>query len=347
MNNKYIAILVLIVLSLLSSCNESPVNSEQTVQFDSARYTWEKIDIPFPVREICAVDTNDIYFTQYDGTGLVTLKNRQFTSHSFTEPDFFGTCLGSINNTVYIGGNNTKTSRPMIQKWNGSSFENIVIPSESTYQLLQVYPMPNGDIWFSGSAGHILRISGSSLYHYFLDPDFYVASINILNGEIYCMGRKIDDTGSQTTVRVYKFQTGVWTIIKEEVYNTINPRFYNFPILNPMENHLYSIKDGNDIYDFDGSNFNKVLTLDSVVITHIITGPGINDFTFSGYRETELFSPGMGSIFNWNGNKTSVELKAYQTGPVFNAFYKNNSYLVLSSTINAGYANALFIGKRN
>lgn len=346
MKNNSAIVLLFLTIAFISACNESPVNSVQTVQFDSARYTWEKIDIPFPVRAMCAIDTNDIYFIQYDGRNFITFKNRQFTSHSFIEPDFFGTCLGNINNTVYIGGNNSKTSRPMIQKWNGSSFENIVIPSESTYQLLQVYPMPNGDVWFSGTAGHILRISGGIMYHYFLDPDFYVASINMINGEIYCMGRKIDNTGSQTTVRVYKFQTGVWTIIKEEVYNIINPMFYNFPIVNPIENHMYSIKDAKDIYDFDGINFNKVLSLDSVKISYLMAGPGINDFTFNGYRESEFFSPGMGTIYNWNGNKTSIELKIYQTGAVFNVFYKNNSHLVLSSTINAGYANVVFIGKR-
>lgn len=351
MKNKSAIVLLLLILTsltFLSSCNDTPVTSNPQTTFDSARYAWEKIDIPYDVRDFCAVDTNHIYFFEYDGGSFITYINRQFTSLEFTEPDFRANCIGAVNNMVYIGGRNDKTGKPMVQRWNGGALENIPIPDyNAAFSLFFAFPMSNGEIWFSsGFGGNILRIAGNNVYHHQLDSSFYYSVIANINGVIYANGSKnIEPEKTSNMMRIYKLQSGVWSIAKEQIFNSGGELDFFNPFINSIENHMYGQWGIGNIYEFDGSNLNMVLTLPEMIINVNAAGTGINEFTFPGWRD-DFYGPGDGSVFNWNGNKMSVELRGYQTGRTYTTYYKNNSYLVLSSTVSLAYFNILHIGKR-
>lgn len=352
-NNSAVVLLFLILISLtfLSSCNDSPVNPNTQTTFDSARYSWEKIDIPYEVRDFCAVDTNHIYFFEYweSGDNFITYIDRQFTSLSFTEPDFRPTCIGNVNNMVYIGGVNNKNGKPMVQKWNGAALENIPVPNyDTTFIPFFAFPMTNGEVWFtSGFGGNILRIAGNTTYRYQLDPSFYYSVIANINGEIYAEGSKnIEPIKTANMMRIYKFQSGTWSIAKEQIFNSGGELDLFNPFINPLQNHMYGQWGIGNIYEFDGSNLNKVLTLPEMIINNNAAGTGLNEFTFPGWRD-KFYGSGDGSVFNWNGNKMSIELRHYQTGRPYTTYYKNNSYLVLSSTAGFAAFDILHIGKRN
>lgn len=339
-------ILFLLTITLLYGCNDSPVNTDPdpVVEFDSARYRWEQIDIPFNVRDFCAVDTNHIYFFEYGGRRFITYIDRQFTPHSFADPDFTATCISNINDVVYMGGINAKNAKPMVYKYVNGSIENIPVPNyETGFFLLSAFPKSN-EIWFTGTDGNILRIADNNVYRYRLDSTFYLTAITFVNNDVYATGIKNDGTKTgPTTVRISKFQSGTWILAKEQIFNSnIELGAFN-PFINLIENHFYGTAGIGEIYEFNGSDFVKVLTLNEMIINRM-AGLSLNDFTFSGWQDG-FYNAAGGTVFNWNGSKLSVELRGYQTGNSYTTFYKNNSYLVLCATNSLVYANRLYIGK--
>lgn len=352
MKSKPAVVLLFLIFAFLSSsfitsCNNSPVTSNTETTFDSARYNWERIDIPYSnIRDFCVVDTNHIYFIRLSNNQFITYIDRQFNSVSYTEENFNATCIGNVNNMVYIGGDNIVNDKPMIQRWNGFALENVPVPDYGTdFNLTFAFPMSSGEIWFTGTSGKILRVSGNNVYHYEFDSTRFVINISSINGVIYAVTSKDTEQKNTSILRIYKFQSGTWSIAKEQTFSPGAELDFFSPFVNSIENHMYGQWGIGNIYDYDGSNLNKVLTLPEMIINWRIAGTGLNEFTFPGWRD-DFVASGDGSVFNWNGNKMSVELRYYQTGLAYTTFYKNNSYLVLCMTNNPIEADFFYIGKR-
>lgn len=162
----------------VASCSEdSPVtpDEEGPYQFDSARYDWETMSINSTTAfDVFGFDTSHVYILEYSAVTLFDGKN--FTRHLHGDMAF-NAMDGTDPNNIYICGFYTPDIGKGITKWNGSSYEDIFPPPDSTQDnFYSIFVKSSNEIWL-GSKGKIYLYDGVNFTKYMIDPDFVVEQI--------------------------------------------------------------------------------------------------------------------------------------------------------------------------
>ncbi len=226
--NKYISVLLLILISLmLSACEKenknNPVTPPETLIIDSNLFDW-KIDIMYnhiPL-DLYIADTNQIIipsnpYSVYWNNGKINYINHN-------DNDFSANCAdGTDINNVYIGGETISDRKPKLKRWNGSTIEDIPLPADTSNEICSIISISENDVWMSTLRNIIYHYQNGLFTKYKLD------SINT-NGQMGGMLFKdnfnslfalatIRKAGNYYSYYIYKYYNNSWKYICEDSVN--------------------------------------------------------------------------------------------------------------------------------
>ncbi|MBP9096149.1 MAG: hypothetical protein KBG21_06045 [Ignavibacteria bacterium] len=211
-------------LSFFSCSKDNPVIPSDDNSLDSSRFRWKSYNIDGAgyYEGVWAKDTDNIYALNSGGF-LIHLQNNTAKLIEFT--DFKGSHLVSYNtNTAYILGTtrNVDSSLCRILKWNGSEFRDVPIGNNKYMYPEAGFAFSSNLIWLNNDKTQLCKFEDNNLTVYNL----------ILPNDTNCSVQKIFfDSIAQKPRAILLTNT----------------------IVSPMDiDRLYFV------YDFDGTNWNKV-----------------------------------------------------------------------------------------
>jgi len=290
---------------LFSSCGEEIVKpNDIAYQFDSARYTWQVDTIPGLSFGIWAADSEFVCIQEtsslliYDGNNFREILYNEFSCT-------YNTVTGIDRNSVYLGGQDvsqTNYNKPKISKWNGTTLEGVIVndtanPRSYVSSILAINP---SEIWLGANNGRVYRYNGSSFQPYYFDTNLSVRPFfrDDQNSLYFCATRVFGTWWQPDShyVEVRKFTGNDWQIVYSKMLSNeeagLSPR--------NVFKGIYAIS-FNDIHEFDGSNFTKVLNIEPFGLMFAAEGNSINDFICWGTNGSSV------KLYSWNGVKWSDE----------------------------------------
>lgn len=318
-------IISFLTMLLFISCSEDPVKFSE--EFDPPRYSWSMDTIEADVIDIWAYDTNNVYYADkyyylayYNGTDYDSLYYGGDISASAIS--------GYDNNNVFIGGTNTLNGKLMLKKWNGAGFVNLFV-NDTIYQntiITSVKVISPANIWSCTSNGRVFNYNGVTFDTYCLDSGSFLKPILVdAAGSIYIAGHIFYPSFpffDSVKVFVKKFDNRNWINVYEEIYpesaESTNIVFHN------AGSEIVSVHI-HDIFRYDGSSFQKILSVDQILLFDSFFGFSTNDMLCLGSKD------GLNkNFYHWNGSRWSIELGVSEYFPQ-RIFGVNNGYFATYS----------------
>lgn len=337
---------VLFVISLiLFSCSKDPITPDDEGGFDSARYDWTVDTFYQDIKDIGAVDTNEIYLLT--DNSLLVFDGQNYISHQIGDPSFATTFLGVVkSDLVYIGGGNSfpNPQRQRLFKWNGSSISeiNINITPRDSQAIGPLYPFSENEVWMCGVNDGIIRYNGSNFEYFELDSGYHIFPVFKVNNEVYCAGYNSYQDSSATYfedyMNIYKFEGSNWiTVFKDTIKSTVN-HYYPLPYSSLINNNMVA-RTYSTLYEFNGSNFFPVLESNNINFGVELAGTSFSDIMALGFE----FSSSEQALFHWNGNKWSKEIMSIDLKIFPSVKHKLISIADQYMLLGKGYFNPFFL----
>jgi hypothetical protein len=337
MINK-INILFLIILSLsLLSCKDNPQIPPQKYSFDTARYNWKIDTLPIFMKDVYAVDSNNVFFLS--DFEMYHYHNNIYNNVIFTGTNMQGFVIdGTDENNIWIAGNditNLNFERPKLIKWNGAAIENIIIPDTTNeqYHITSMRVKSLNEIWLGSDSGKIIRYDGFNNFKIFsIDSNYYVYRIlkNEMN-EIYCATIRdsfdIGYTWGMHYEKIYKSESDSLILVWSKTYSNV----LGITVDRLGEKIIGS--DGNYIYSFINNDFIPSIKINNFDIIYIIDG---NSFENLLVAANNFNSYGCYScLYHWDGKNWSFEIKSIFDGNqnmISKVSFKNGKYICVSQS---------------
>lgn len=305
-------------LLLINSCNdkENPVTPpDSEYQFDSARYDWSFDSISGEFFTFNAFDTSNIFLlgvralVHYDGANL--------NYHYYADNSFYPLSMGSyIKNSIYLGGDDksvTNQGVPRLKKWNGLTFEEILIPNPNNnhYQISTIFGVKEDEMWMGSTRGDLIHYNQGNFEFLRLDSTFYFIMFGKDNiGNFYSVAVKtVFDSLTTNYLNIYKKVNGKWqwSIVFSEKYI-----LYDINEIQPtLINNCISGFQNNNIVTFTGNNFQEIFQIQPFNAYHV---QQLSDTCTNFFLNPGLIENGRLELFHWNGSKWSKEVDFYETG---------------------------------
>lgn len=305
----YLLLLVLCSMFVVS-CSEDKIVTQtpaEPYQYDSARFDW-KVDTLYGdgyYAGLWAPDTNELFITNVFTNQLVHIKNGVKT---YSQYPLLGEVLGDeMNNGYLVAAILIDTIyQPFLQKYDGNNFIDIPVPQnlDKNFFFHSVFIKNSTEMWF-GLSGEAIKFDGISFNHFPLDDStmeikkFYFDEENNLNflSTIYHQ----DFFGGRVEFFIYRFNGNKW----DKIYNDLEtPR----PLLYDIINRFATATNLNTIYELRDSILIPKINIPVPAYYFSFGGTSFNNITIAA---AERFQKCNASLFNWNGNKWSIELCGY------------------------------------
>jgi len=300
-------------LLLINSCNdkENPVTQpDEPYQYDSARYDW-KVDTlygPGYFAGLWAPDTNEVFITNVFTNQLVHIKNDVKT---FTQYPLLGSVLGDEMNNGYLVGAILIDNlwQPFLQKYDGNNFIDVHIPQnlDRNFFFHSLLIKNSNEMWF-GLRGEVISFDGTKFRQFILEDStmeikkFFYDEENNLN--FLSTVFHSDLFGGRTEFFLYQFTGNQW----EKIYTDLkSPRPLRYDIIN----RSVSAANLHTIFELKDSALVPRINVPVYAFYFSLGGSSFNNIIISA---AEIFPQDfycVASLFNWNGNKWSIELCGY------------------------------------
>ena len=150
---KYLTIIPIIFLILVSSCKDNPVSTKKvnTETIDTIdAYGW-RIDTiwGYTLDKFYVADSNNIFFMGGTGGFLRHDGNINEVIY-FNDPGFINFSIdGFDKNSIFIGGGYWDTvSILKLKLWNGAGFTDYTVPNDSSWDIASVLAIGPNEAWF-------------------------------------------------------------------------------------------------------------------------------------------------------------------------------------------------------
>lgn len=171
--SKILTPILLITAFLLVSCKDDVVTPPPPVPplVDTVDYyNWYMDSIWFyNVFAAYVADTNSVflegatYMVHYDGVNNSVI--------NYPDPNYRNNCIsGYGKNTVYLGGSSISAYYlPQMLIWRNSSWENIMIPPDSSWSVSNIYAEDENNAWLAGERYKLYHYQSGFLSEYEVD----------------------------------------------------------------------------------------------------------------------------------------------------------------------------------
>jgi hypothetical protein len=343
---SHISVFFAIISFLFYSCNkdDNPVKSNEHYQFDSARFNWNSIVLPYNWGYYLppwAPDTNEAFLSNSLLNNITHYKNGQIEIINFENNIIIGSIAGFSPNEGYLICVEYKDSiwQPHIKRWNGNSFEVVPINHnfKKNFTVSTVLIKSSNEMWFSGK-GVIHKFDGYNLKQYYLaDTNMWGTGIfydenNHLKYLTTFYNEAIDSIQKDY---VYEFDGSNWNKIYEDNTYPITTKYYRV-----LGNTIFAYN-GRQIMKLEGNNLIIYMNISADMgFTLPFFGSSLNDFMAFGDswdRKTNLF--------HWDGKKWSNEGKYEPFAKISGTKINDNSYCLTMCEYNV-LAPLLIIGSK-
>lgn len=307
---KYLIFCSIILISILFiSCGDPVQPVDNTYNFDSARYHWNTDTIHRSLRGAWAADTDYVF---YAGGYELIIYNGYNYNHFPYNGLFAGydNITGIDENHVYLGGadaTNENYAKPKILIWNGTYLEGFIVcdTANMSNRVISILPLSATNIWMGTLNGRVYNYDGAGFHPYYFDTNLAVKPLfKDNNNNIYFTASRYYGNFLRPDshyVEVRKFINNDWQIIYSKNLSNTEYAFIPRNLFNGMYAARY-----NDIHEFDGNNFRKVLDIQAFGLTLDLAGNTINDFVCWGSDGSTF------SFYSWNGYRWGNEnIKLY------------------------------------
>lgn len=296
----YLAFLIIIAV-FIYSCSDDLVTSVDPgpYQFDSARYEWTTDTLySNTTRRIFGLDSNHIYLS--DNQSMFIYDGTNYSQHIISDM-LFREVGGLDPNNIYIAGSYFNGDY-RLEKWNGSGYENIPAPSDTSQSLgfISILVRSSNEIWL-GAQGGIFLYNGINFTKYKIDSSDAPFMFTENDGRLLAIVFKINCPDSslvncdRETV-IYEFTNNNWIKINSTVSNA-DLIFYPVKIGTSV---FGNSKEG--IFKLSNNEFYKYLNSPAPYsIANVAGGKDMNDF-MTVTSHNEVF------YIHWNGNRLSREM---------------------------------------
>ncbi len=299
LNMKYLyKLLPIFAIMLLSnSCGDDTItnnNSNEVPVIDSNIFSWSYI--PVPGRNFFdsyVADTNAIFYI-LDGNVFYYNGNTSNQIYSvFTDGDALS-LDGVSPDLIFIGGYNSENSnyKPWLKKWNGSGFEEIVLPLDSNDQVNEVCVETENSVWFAGISGRIYHYNGISVSSYFINLPNTYPILFLKDNQIYFYTESLANYGLRY---VYRFNYNDWELVVADTsnfgLNFSSRRLFTFGNYALRKTPRY-------LEEFNSNSWSQFLNT-PVFEAYSVNGNNLSDFVCIGIPDGTLeFFP-----YYYNGSK--------------------------------------------
>lgn len=301
-NLKYIIPLFSFLASLLFiSCSEEPIILPGE-EFDPPRFNWEIDTLNADISGIWAQDSNNVFFAdalQY----LIYYNGKHYQYFNYGGDVVAYSIDGYDRNNVYIGCLDGVTARPILKKWNGFAFIDIVVSDSANPKtaLISTYVNSPNEIWLGASNGHVYKYDGSTFSKFYFDTLMHIGPfLKDASNNMYFVGGIIYENlpnADSAKIFVFKLNLNNWDLVYYKLFNT-NTTDTMMSIKN-IGNEITGVN-YNGIRKFNGSDFNKIINVNGFSLAPRYFGPLISDILCAG-TPNGYYS----ELFHWNGTKWS------------------------------------------
>ncbi len=324
---KILALYTLIIAALsFSSCGDETIMISKE-DFDPPRYSWESDTIEAIIRDIWACDSSNVYFAD-EYYNLIHYDGSRYNFINYGGDIYVTAMTGIDKNHIYAAGANLFSRKLMIKKWNGSTFENLIISDTMYFNTIitSIRAISPTNIWLCTSNGRVFNYNGTSFDVYYIDSTFYLKPLMLDGlGGVYVAGDDYNPLLPSTdsiNVLVKKFENDRWITKYEKTYpesiESANINFFN------IGNELIRVNLHN-ILRYNGNDFVEMISVNQFRIHSTFFGSSITDFLCMGSPDGSNRS-----LYQWNGIKWSKEFGVSELFPQ-RVFGIGNRYYVTYS----------------
>ena len=341
---KFIFPFILITFLCISffSCGNNPITTEIKIDstLDSARFRWKTYQVGnygYINAGAWLRDTNDIFIVNNFFGFITRIQNDIITNISYT--DFVPIQLvGYDKDNAYLFGYNrgVDSSTCRIKEWNGNSFQDVSVNNNHAIRINRcLYYKPN-EIWVAGYDNKIDKFDGTGLTHYQFNTNGFT---NFDVEKIYY----------DSLAQKLRF------VLLTEIHPPKNSEFLyyiyefdgsNWNKVSEFSNIYWSYtrpgyingfilnKNETNLYIYKNENFNLFLTPYDFIFNYGVNGYSRNNILVGGYQRERPYGNKY-FLCHWNGRRWSEEYK--QVSLPYPTIYniKSNVYLVIQDGLSA------------
>ena len=337
-------IILVIVQCCFFACNEDSIvnsNNNQIPVIDSNMFTWSYVPVQgYNFYDSYIADTNAIYYVldekvfYYNGNTSIQINNGVAGESLCIDGE--GTSL------LYIGGRYTENNnyKPFFKKWNGSVFENIMLPLDSNDQVLDVCVENSNSVWFAGESGRIYQYDGISIASHFINLPNTYPILFLKDNQIYFYTESPEIYGLRY---VYRFNNNDWDIVVADTgnigLNFTSRRLFTFGNFVLRKTPRY-------LEEFNSSSWTPYLNTPTFE-AYSVRGNNLSDFICIGIPDGTLeFFPYYYNGEKWFKQDRAIPENIFYGFPIELKYCKGTYYgfYYAIETINHNY---IMIGKMN
>jgi len=229
-------ILFLLFAFLLSTCKDNvlvvPTSNQNVLIKDSAMFDWEYKQIfGYRLTDLYVADTNKIYISAVNG--ILFYDGVSFTNLLYNDPTFTpSTVQGTDEYNIYFGGDIFGTPFSALKKWNGSIFQSIEIPQDSSRTIVDILPIDANHLWLTTASNIVYYYDGLTIINTYLAENMQTTRPKLFKnpaGEIYLFGYVSSNGGYNFTFYTYKLMNSTWQqiLVDNGNDNTALQRYLN------------------------------------------------------------------------------------------------------------------------
>lgn len=283
----FIALAVSIAAVNFISCGDDAVNTIDVnviPVIDSNVFEWSFIPVPaFNFYDNYIADTNEIYYIGDGNVFRCDGINSTKILTNFIEGEAI--CIDGLGNkTIYVGGSKRigENVHPWVKKWNGSSFDDITLPQDSTQTILEICIESESSIWFAGYSGRIYRYDGNSVTPYFINYPNSYPTLFKKDNQVYFY---VEGGTNYVINNIFKFNGSIWQLIISDTTN-YGLNFSGLQLMTIGNNVLR--KTPRFIEEFNTNNFTQ-LYYTATFEAYSVNGNDLNDFICYGIPDGTLY----------------------------------------------------------